>query len=205
MAETLLLAHTIGRKGWDVAHAGGAGEFALAAVGHCFVHRLLMFNLPLLWRLRSLLRADIATLDPRALRLAMYVDERVRVSGVRLDITITAPAPDDGGRAMTLVEAALPLAVVRDRDARLPAADEGMAWRVHALGADGVKNFRRLARALESVARDARVVLRASARESRAPAALRSAFPLRIDLVFDAAAGYQTLVPLRKLALAEER
>jgi hypothetical protein len=205
MAETLLLAHTIGRKGWEVAHAGGAAEFALAAVGQCFVHRLLLFNLPLLWRLRSLLRTDIATLDPRALRLAMYVDARVRVSGVRLDVTITAPADQDGGAPMTLVETALPLVALRERDARLPPAEAGMAWRVHALGADGVKNFRRLAHALEGVARDARVVLRASARESRAPAALRSGFPLRIDLVLDAAEGYLTLVPLRVLALTDER
>lgn len=204
MAETLLLAHTIGRTGWDVAHAGGAAEFALAAVGQCFVHRRLLFNLPLLWRLRSLLHADITTLDPRALRLAMYVDERVRVSGVRLDVTITAPAAGDGGAAMTLVEAALPLAAVRERDARLHAAGKGMAWRVHALGAEGVKNFRRLARALAGLTRDARVVLRASARESRSPAALRAAFPLRIDLVFDAAEGYVTLVPLRELVLTDD-
>lgn len=203
MAETLLLAHTIGRKGWEVAHAGGAAEFALAAVGQCFVHRRLLFNLPLLWRLRSLLHTDVTTLDPRALRLAMCVDARVRVSGVRLDVTITAPAGDDGA-ARTLVETALPLIAVRERDTRLPPADEGMTWRVHALGADGVRNFRRLARALEDVARDALVVLRASARESRAPAALRSAFPLRIDLVFDAAEGYVTLVPLRELALTED-
>lgn len=61
MAETLLLAHTVGRKGWEVAHAGGSAEFALAAVGHCFVHRRLLFNLPLLWRLRKLWHAGVTS------------------------------------------------------------------------------------------------------------------------------------------------
>jgi hypothetical protein len=203
MAETLLLAHTIGRKGWEVAHAGGPGEFALAAVGHCFVHRRLLFNLVLLWRLRRLWREVAVTVDPRTLRLAMGVDERVRVSGVRLEVMITAPA-DDGGRPTTLIETTLPLAAVRERDARLPALESGLAWRVYALAADGVKNFRRLARVLESIARDSRVELRATARESRAPAALRAAFPLRMELLFDADEGYVTLVPLRELVPSDD-
>jgi hypothetical protein len=200
MAETLLLAHTIGRKGWDVAHAGAASEFALAAVGHCFVHRRLLFNLVLLWRLRKLWHDAAMKLDARTLRLAMGVDERVRVSGARLDVTIASPS-EAGGPPMTLIETALPLAAVRERDARLPALDAGQAWRVYALAADGVKNFRRLARVLESIARDARVELRATARESRAPVALRPAFPLRMELLFDADEGYVTLVPLRELDL----
>ena len=200
MAETLLIAHTVGRKGWDVAHAGGPGEFALAAVGQCFVHRRLVFNLPLLWRLRKLWHVGATRLDPRALRLAMGVDERVRVSGARLDVTVTSPA-DDGARPMTLVQAALPLAVVRERDARLPALDDGLVWRVHGLGAEGVKGFRRVARALEASTRDARVELRVTARESRAPASLRAAFPLRIEMLFDDSEGYVTLVPLRELDL----
>jgi hypothetical protein len=201
MAETLLLAHTIGRKGWDVAHAGGPAEFALAAVGHCFVHRRLVFNLVLLWRLRKLWHDGATALDARSLRLAMGVDERVRVSGARLDVTITSPSEEEGGQPTTLIETALPLAAVRERDARLPALDAGQAWRVYALAADGVKNFRRLARMLESIARDARVELRATARESRAPVALRAAFPLRIELLFDPDEGYVTLVPLRGLDL----
>ncbi|MDZ7653588.1 MAG: hypothetical protein U5L03_14085 [Burkholderiaceae bacterium] len=200
MAETLLLAHTMGRKGWDVAHAGGASEFALAAVGRCFVQRRLLFNLTLLWRLRRLWHDGAIKLDARTLRLAMGVDERVRVSGARLDVTITLPSKE-GGQPMTLIETALPLAAVRERDARLPALDAGQAWRVYALAADGVKNFRRLARVLASIARDARVELRATARESRSPVALRAAFPLRIELLFDADEGYVTLVPLREIDL----
>jgi hypothetical protein len=200
MAETLLLAHTIGRKGWDVAHAGADCEVALAAVGHCFVHRRLLFNLVLLWRLRKLWHDAATKLDARTLRLAMGVDERVRVSGARVDVTISAPAAE-GAQPMTLIETALPLAAVRERDPRLPALDAGQVWRVYALAADGVKNFRRLARVLESIARDARVELRVTARESRAPAALRAAFPLRIELMFDADEGYVTLVPLRELDL----
>lgn len=200
MAETLLLAHTIGRKGWEVAHAGAASEFALDAVGHCFVHRRLLFNLVLLWHLRKLWHDGAMALDARTLRLAMGVDERVRVSGARLDVTLIAPAAGDV-RPTTLFETALPLAAVRERDARLPALDAGQAWRVYALAADGVKNFRRLARVLESVARDVRVELRVTARESRAPVALRAAFPLRMELLFDADEGYVTLVPLRVLDL----
>jgi hypothetical protein len=200
MAETLLLAHTIGRKGWEVAHAGAASEFALAAVGHCFVHRRLLFNLVLLWRLRKLWHDGAMALDARTLRLAMGVDERVRVSGARLDITLIAPAAGDA-QPTTLFETALPLAAVRERDARLPVPDAGQAWRVYALAADGVKNFRRLARVLESIDRDVRVELRVTARESRAPVALRAAFPLRIELLFDADEGYVTLVPLRELDL----
>jgi len=203
MAETLLLAHTVGRTGWEVAHAGTAAEFALAAVGRCFVRRRLLFNLPLLWRLRSLWRDGVAALDPRALRLAMAVDPRVRVAGARIDVRITAPV-DDGPQPMTLVETALPLAAVRERDARLDELDDGLVWRVHGLAADGVRNFKRLARALEASVRDARVELRVSARESRAPAELRAGFPLRIDLLFDAAEGYVTLVPRRELDLTED-
>jgi hypothetical protein len=198
MAETLLLAHTIGRKGWDVTHAGGPAEFALAAIGHCFVHRRLLFNLVLLWRLRKLWHDGARQLDARTLRLAIGVDERVRVGGARLDVRLTGR----GGAAPTLLhETALPLAAVRERDPRLATLDAGLAWRVYALAADGVKNFRRLARVLESIARDVRVELRASARESRAPVALRAAFALRIDLLFDADEGYVTLVPLRELDL----
>jgi hypothetical protein len=202
MAETLLLAHTFGRAGWEVAHAGGSGEFALAAVGQCFVQRRLLFNLPLLWRLRKLWREGMSALDPKALRLAMCVDERVRVSGVRLDVALIAPA-DEGAKPQTLIDAALPLPLLRERDARLPPAEPGMAWRVHALGADGVRAFRKLARGFAAADKGVQIELRASARDSRSPAALRGAFPLRIDLLFDAAEGYVTLVPARTLLLSD--
>jgi hypothetical protein len=214
MAETLQLTHTVGRAGWDIAHAGGGGEFALAAIGHCFAQRRLLFNLPLLWRLRKLWQGGIAAIDPRALRLAVCVDERVRVSGARLDVAIEPPAaaPSErtdaaprsararksGGAA---VQIALPLAVVRERDARLPAASAGLAWRVQALSADGVTGFRKLARALSQVPRGSTVRLTVSARDSRAPATLRRAFPLRVDLLLAADDDYLTLIPARELSL----
>jgi len=203
MAEKLLLAHTVGRSGWEVAHAGGAGEFALAAVGQCFVQRRLLFNLPLLWRLRSLWRSGVASLDPRSLRVAMCVDRRVRFGGTRLDITVTTPV-DDGGRPNLLVEATLPITALRERDPRLPAPEAGHVWRVHGLTPEGVKNFRPIARAIQAAQRNARVELRASARRSRTPGSLRSAFPLRIDLLFVKSEGYVTLVPLRELVLADD-
>jgi hypothetical protein len=200
MAETLQLSHVFGRSGWQVAHAGGHGQFALAAVGQCFAQRRRLFNLLLLWKLRKLWREGMADLDPRALRLAMCVDERVRVSGAQVNVAVTLPEAA-GARPATSLAAALPLSAVRKRDVRLPAAEPGCAWRVHALAPAAVKDFRRVARALHGMANGTRVDLRASVRDSRTPATLRAAFPLRIDLLLDAAEGYVTLVPARTLAL----
>jgi hypothetical protein len=199
MAETLLLARTVGRRGWEVAHAGASREFALAAVGQCFAQRGLLSNLPLLWRLRALWATELDTVDARELRLALAVDARVRLSLARIDLRITQPL--HGAAAHALLEAALPLAATRGRDARLPALDDGLAWRVHAFSAEGARAFHRLARPLQSMARGARVELRVLARDSRSPPALRRAFPLRVELLFDPAEGYATVVPLCKLDL----
>jgi len=201
MAETLLLTHTLGRAGWDVAHAGGASEFALAAIGQCFVKRRLLFNLPLLWRLRTLWRDGMAALDPRALRLALYVDERVRVSGASIDVELRRPAA--GARAAAPVVVALPLAPVRERDDPLPPAEPGHAWRAYALGPDGVKAFRRLARAFADLPPGSEVTLRAHLRESRSPRELRDGFPLRVELLLEADRGYITLVPKKLLKIEE--
>ena len=202
MAETLLLTHTLGRAGWDVAHTGSASEFALAAVGQCFVKRRLLFSLPLLWRLRTLWRDGMAALDPRALRLALYVDERVRVSGASIDVVLRRPA-GAGARAPTPVEFALPLAQVRERDEQLPPAEPGHAWHAYALGADGVKAFRRLARAFAGLPPGSEVTLRARLRESRSPRELRDGFPLRVELLLEADHGYITLVPKKLLPIDE--
>jgi hypothetical protein len=205
MAEVLQLVHTVGRAGWDVSHAGGSAEFALAAVGRCFARRRLLFNLPLVWRLRKLWHEGVAQLDPRALRLALGVDRRVRVSGARIDVALSAPADpaQAGGPPVPALAVSLPLAAVRGADERLPALDDGLDWRVHALSADGVRAFRRLARALERMSKGTRVELRACARESRSPAALRKGFPLRIDLLLHPDDGYLTLVPARTIELAD--
>jgi len=202
MAETLLLARTVGRRGWEVAHAGGAGEFALAAVGRCFAQRGLLLNLPLLWRLRALWATELSALDPRALRLALAMDARVKFSLARIEVRITQPR-SAAAAPRALLETALSLAPARGRDARLPLLDDGLAWRVHMLGADGVRSFRRLARALDGLARGARVELLAVTRDSRSPAALRADFPLRIDLLFDDDEGYSTVMPLRRIHLSE--
>jgi hypothetical protein len=194
MAETLQLTHTVGRAGWDVAHAGGRSEFALAALGLCFAHRRLMFNLPLLWKLRALWNAGVADLDPRALRLALSVDRRVRVSGAGIDVALT---PASGGTKPLAVS--LPLVAARAADDRLPPADDGLDWRVLALSADGVKAFRKLARGLAGLPKGTLVELTASAKESKAPAALRRGYPLRVELLLDPAAGWLTLVPQRSI------
>ncbi len=209
MAETLQLSHVFGRGGLRVVHAGGDGQFALAAVGQCVAQRGRLLNLLLLWKLRKLWRAGLDKLDPRALRLAMCVDERVRVSGAVVDVAVTLAVPTGRsavrtGRPAGPFQATLPLSVVRTRDARLPAAAPGCAWRVHALAPAAVKEFRRVARALHGLRSGTQIDLRASVRDSRAPAALRTAFPLRIDLLLDAADGYLTLVPARTLVLAKD-
>ena len=201
MAETLLLTHTLGRAGWDVAHTGCASEFALAAIGQCFVKRRLLFNLPLLWRLRTLWRDGMAALDPRALRLALYVDERVRVSGASIDVELRRPAA--GARAAAPVAVVLPLAQVRERDEQLPPAEPGHAWHAYALGADGVKAFRRLARAFADLPPGSEVTLRARLRESRSPRELRDGFPLRVEMLLEADHGYITLVPKKLLPIDE--
>lgn len=201
MAETLLLTHTLGRAGWDVAHAGGASEFALAAIGQCFVKRRLLFSLPLLWRLRTLWRDGMAALDPRALRLALYVDERVRVSGASIEVELRRPVA--GARAAVPVAVALPLVQVRERDEQLPPAEPGHAWRAYALGAEGVKAFRRLARAFADLPPGSEVTLRARLRESRSPRELRDGFPLRVELLLEADHGYITLVPKKLLQIEE--
>lgn len=193
MAETLQLAHTVGRAGWDVAHAGGSSEFALAAVGLCLAHRRLMFNLPLLWKLRKLWHQGVTDLDPRAMRLALCLDARVRVGGACVDVALTPPA--EGAKPIAV---SLPLAAVRGGDT-LPPADDGLAWRVHALSADGVKAFRKLARALAGMPKGTRVELRATATQSKSPAALRPGFPLRVDLMLNPADGWLTLVPQRSI------
>ncbi len=207
MAETLQLTHAMGRTGWEVAHAGDDGAFALAAVGHCFAQRRRMLNLPLLWRLRRLWLGGMTALDPRVLRLAVCVDPRVRVSGARVEVR--AELPDDGsGSARTrrgsasipALQATLPLAALRGGDNGLPPVD-GLAWRVHALSAEGARAFRKLAAAFVDLPRGAQITVRVGARDSRAPAELRAAFPLRIDLLLDPADGWLTLVPLRRLAL----
>lgn len=203
MAETLQLSHVLGRSGWKVQHTGGDGQFALAAVGQCFLQRRRLLNLLLLWKLRALWRDGLAKLDPRQVRLAMCVDERVRVSGARVEVAVSAPAPRRGDPRAP-IEAVLPLAVVRARDLRLPAAEPGCAWRVHALAPAGVTAFRRAARALHGLDKGARIDLRACVRDSRTPAALRAAFPLRIDVLLDPADGYVTLVPARTLALPKD-
>ena len=208
MAETLQLSHVFGRGGWRIVHAGGEGQFALAAVGQCVAQRRRLFNLLLLWKLSKLWRAGLDELDPRALRLAMCVDERVRVSGAVVDVAVTLAVPTGRsavrtGRPAGPFQATLPLSVVRTRDARLPAAAPGCAWRVHALAPAAVKELRRVARALHGVQSGTQIDLRTVVRNSRSPAVLRAAFPLRIDLLLDPAEGYVTLVPARTLALKD--
>lgn len=203
ISESLQLVHVVGRSGWEVVHASGDGQFALAAVGQCFAQRRRLLNLMLLWKLRTLWREGMAALDPRALRLALCVDARVRVGGASVDVTVTPPAPR-GGPSPSPLEVSLPLSAVRSRDTRLPAAAPGCTWRVHALAPAAVKNFGRVARALHGMDKGTRIDLNARLRDSRAPALLRTAFPLRIDLLLDAADGYLTLVPARTLVLAKD-
>lgn len=183
--EILMLTHTMGVAGWQARHEGAGNAFVLAAFGRCFVERRISFNLPLLWRLRRLWREGAAALDPRALRLALWLDERVVLRGARVDVHIAPPAerPKAFG---------LGLRALRERgpEAEAPA-------RVFGLASDSHDRFRKLARELGVVPKGSALRLRVEARHSAAPAALRTGFPLRVDLRLHADEDYVTLIRAR--------
>lgn len=183
--ETLLLTHTMGVAGWQARHEGDARAFVLAAFGRCFVERHASFNLALLWRLRKLWREGAAALDPRALRLALWLDERVVLRGARVDVHLAPPAaqPKVFG---------LGLRTLRERgpEAEAPA-------RVFGVAADSHDRFRRLARELGDVPKGSALKLRVRAKESAAPVSLRAEFPLRVDLRLQADEDYVTLIRAR--------
>jgi hypothetical protein len=183
--ETLLLTHTIGAAGWGAWHEGGGRAFVLAAFGRCFIERHASFNLPLLWRLRKLWREGAAALDPRALRLALWLDERVVLRGARVDVHLAPPAAQPKAFG-------LGLRTFRERgpEAETPA-------RVFGLASDSHDRFRALARDLGVAPKGSALSLRVEARHSGAPPALRAEFPLRVDLRLQADEGYVTLIRAR--------
>jgi hypothetical protein len=183
--EMLLLTHTIGVAGWQARHEGDGRAFVLAALGRCFVEHHLSFDLPLLWRLRRLWREGAAALDPRVLRLALWLDQRVELRGARIDVRVAAPAQQP--RAFRLA-----LRTLRERgpEPQAPA-------RVFGLTPDSHEGFRRLARDLGAVPKGSALELLVETARSAAPAALRTEFPLRVDLRLHADEGYVTLIRAR--------
>ncbi|MFN3565948.1 MAG: hypothetical protein ACK4V1_08185, partial [Burkholderiaceae bacterium] len=89
--EMLTLTHTIGVAGWQVSHEGDGRAFVLAALGRCFIERRMSLNLTLVWRLRQLWREGATALDPRALRLALWLDARVVLRAARVDVHLAPP------------------------------------------------------------------------------------------------------------------
>ncbi|GIL03898.1 MAG: hypothetical protein BroJett031_04180 [Betaproteobacteria bacterium] len=183
--EILLLTHTMGVAGWQARHEGGGRAFVLAAFGRCFIERRISFNLPLLWRLRRLWREGAAALDPRALRLALWLDERVVLRGARVDVHLAPPAAQPKAFG-------LGLRTLRERgpEAEAPA-------RVFGLASDSHERFRRLTRDLGVVPKGSALRLLVEAEHSAAPPALRAEFPLRVDLRLHADEDYVTLIRAR--------
>lgn len=183
--EILLLTHTMGVAGWRVWHEGAGHAFVLAAFGRCFVEHRISFNLPLLWRLRRLWRDGGAALDPRALRLALWLDERVVLRGARVDVHLAPPSAQP-------MAFGLGLRSLRERG---PAAEAPA--RVFGLASDSLERFRQLARDLGVVPKGSALRLLVEAKHSAAPAALRAKFPLRVDLRLHADEDYVTLIRAR--------
>ena len=183
--EALLLTHTIGVAGWQARHEGAGHAFVLAAVGRCFVERRSSVNLPLLWRLRRLWNEGAAALDPRALRLALWLDARVVLRDARVDVHLAPPQ-------------ALPKAFgLKLRTLRESGPQADAPARVFGLAADSHERFRRLARDLADAPTGSVLRLLVQARHSAAPPALRAAFPLRVDLRLRADEDYVTLIRAR--------
>lgn len=183
--EILWLTHTMGVAGWQARHEGARNAFVLAAFGRCFVEHRNAFNLPLLWRLRRLWREGAAALEPRALRLALWLDERVVLRGARADVQLAPPSAQP-------MAFGLGLRALRERgpEARAPA-------RVFGLAAGSHERFRQLARDLAVVPKGSALGLRVAARHGAAPQALRAGFALRVDLRLHADEDYVTLIPAR--------
>ena len=183
--ELLTLTHTIGVAGWHVWHEGDGCAFVLAALGRCFVERRISFNLPLLWRLRKLWREGATALDPRALRLALWLDERVVLRGARIDVHLAPPAAQPKAFG-------LGLRTLRERgpEAEVPA-------RVFGLASDSHERFRLMARDLGAVPKGSALKLLVEARHQGVPPSLRTRFPLRVDLRLHADEDYVTLIHAR--------
>jgi len=180
--ETLTLTHTIGVAGWQVWHEGDSRAFVLAAVGRCFIERRIAFDLPLLWRLRRLWREGAAALDPSALRLALWLDQRVELRGARIDVHLAPPSAQPKAFG-------LGLRALRERG---PEADAPA--RVFGLASDSHEGFRRMARNLGAVPKGSALRLLIEAVHGGVPAALRARFPLRVDLRLRADEDYVTLI-----------
>lgn len=183
--EVLTLTHTIGVAGWHVRHEGDGHAFVLAALGRCFIEQGISLNLPLLWRLRKLWRKGAIALDPRALRLALWLDERVVLRAARIDVRLTPPAAQPKAFG-------LGLRTLRERG---PAAET--AARVFGLASDSHEPFRRMARDLGAVPNGSALELLVEARHPGVPASLRARFPLRVDLRLRADEDYVTLIHAR--------
>ncbi len=179
--EILMLTHTIGMAGWQVSHKGDRRAFVLAALGRCFIERHIAFDLPLLWRLRRLWREGAAALDPRALRLALWLDQRVELRGARVDVSLAPPSAQPKAFGLGL----------RALHERGPEAE---AARVFGLASASYERFRRMARDLCTVPKGSALRLLVEATHGGVPAALRARFPLRVDLRLRADEDYVTLI-----------
>lgn len=135
-------------------------------------------------RKRRLTGSDLFAVDPAALRAAVLTDARVTIQAVIIDLR--SPALDE----RFVIRLQQPAAV----DPRLPAAPEGLAWRVLALSADAAATLIAVRQMLASrLPGPEGLAVTVSAQPALVPADLIAALPIRIDLLVDNREGWFTL------------
>ena len=133
---------------------------------------------------RRLTGADLFAVEPSVFRAAVLTDARVTIQAVVIDLR--SPALDE----RFVLRLQQPAAV----DHRLPAAPEGLAWRVMALSADAAKTLVTVRQMLASrLPGPEGLAVTVSAQPSMVPADLIAALPVRIEMLVDNREGWFTL------------
>lgn len=133
---------------------------------------------------RRLTGADLFAVDPAALRAAVLTDARVAIQSVVIDVR--SPALDE----RFVLRLQQPAAV----DHRLPAAADGLAWRVLALSAEARATLVTVRQMLASrLPGPEGLAVTVSAQPALVPAELIAALPVRIEMLVDNREGWFTL------------
>jgi len=190
--ETLRLTHTIGVAGWPIEHRGPRAT--LAALATCLRQGRKTLTLRGLWRL---VRATgSGNLDLTAVRLALRLDARVRLTGVTLKLQLTRPT------AAARQDFQLPLTVQRTPDPGLTVSPPGQAWTVLRVASGQRTMAAQLLRAVNALPAGALLQLEIFARDSRAPDTLQADFPLRVDGLLGAGEEWMALIREVRIALS---
>ena len=133
---------------------------------------------------RRLTGADLFAVDPALLRAAVLTDARVAIQAVVIDLR--SPALDERFVIRLQQRAAA--------DGRLPAAPEGLAWRVLSLSPDQARTLVTVRQMLAArLPGPEGLAVTVSAQPALVPADLITALPVRIDLLVDNREGWFTL------------